>query len=412
MHGRCFRCSSGLSSGASVGDEQFNQAANSVLVMRVVVIGHGLWSGGGLTSTRRIIASLLDLAPGHEFSFIVPRGVGYEEICSDWQMRTIARMHALKRLHFDKHQLPRIIEGFGPDVVLAMDAIHAMEKPPSPQAVMVGEAHLFYPRHHFGPMTIRGRLRLSYLKWHFRRSLDQSDLLFVQTGVIAERIGQQFSFEGPIWICGSGTIGLSAASTQRGQIVPAELHQTPGVLRLFCPTRYYPHKNLESLVRTFSQYRKELHNVVVLLTIEPRQHPRAASLLKSIEQEHLQSQLVNVGPIPYETIDAYYAHCDALLLPTLLETAGLPYWEALGLGVPVITSDLDFAHEACGDAAMYFDPWSAESIRDAILEFRDNAGRREELQDATRERSRSARTWNDVAKVVIEGLESIADNAS
>jgi glycosyltransferase involved in cell wall biosynthesis len=55
---------------------------------------------------------------------------------------------------------------------------------------------------------------------------------------------------------------------------------------------------------------------------------------------------------------------------------------------PVLTSDFDFAHEVCGGAALYFDPWEARSMRDTILRLRADAALRRTVVAAGRERLR------------------------
>lgn len=58
-------------------------------------------------------------------------------------------------------------------------------------------------------------------------------------------------------------------------------------------------------------------------------------------------------------------------MPTLMESFSGTYLEAFHFGTPVLTSDLDFARETCGEAALYFDPTDTASIRDAIVRVRN-----------------------------------------
>ena len=62
----------------------------------------------------------------------------------------------------------------------------------------------------------------------------------------------------------------------------------------------------------------------------------------------------------------------ALFLPTLVESFGLIYLEAMKYGCPIITSDRDFSRWICGDLAMYFDPMDAISIANTIENFISN----------------------------------------
>jgi glycosyltransferase involved in cell wall biosynthesis len=61
-----------------------------------------------------------------------------------------------------------------------------------------------------------------------------------------------------------------------------------------------------------------------------------------------------------------YAHCDALLFPSLAEGFGLPPLEAMHFGKPVFLSRLTSLPEVGGDAAFYFDDFEPASMRACI----------------------------------------------
>jgi glycosyltransferase involved in cell wall biosynthesis len=73
-----------------------------------------------------------------------------------------------------------------------------------------------------------------------------------------------------------------------------------------------------------------------------------------------------LGEISHKKVGQVLNDCDAVLFPSLLETYGIPYYEAMYFSKPLIVSDLDFARDACGDAAIYFDPLNAVSIVEAM----------------------------------------------
>jgi len=56
----------------------------------------------------------------------------------------------------------------------------------------------------------------------------------------------------------------------------------------------------------------------------------------------------------------------ALTFPSLYEGYGLPLVEAMGFGVPVLTSRSSSLPEVCGDAALYVDPYDVRDIREKI----------------------------------------------
>jgi glycosyltransferase involved in cell wall biosynthesis len=61
-----------------------------------------------------------------------------------------------------------------------------------------------------------------------------------------------------------------------------------------------------------------------------------------------------------------YAHAAATVVASLWEGFGLPAGEALAAGCPLVCSDIPPLREVAGDAAVYCDPRSVESIADAV----------------------------------------------
>jgi glycosyltransferase involved in cell wall biosynthesis len=61
-----------------------------------------------------------------------------------------------------------------------------------------------------------------------------------------------------------------------------------------------------------------------------------------------------------------YRGAVALIFPSRREGFGMPIVEAMALGCPVICSDIPVFHEVAGDAAVFFDPSSTESLEAAV----------------------------------------------
>ena len=191
--------------------------------------------------------------------------------------------------------------------------------------------------------------------------------------------------------------------------LPKALNKYESKLRLFCLTRYYPHKNLETLVELFRTDTGSLDDVVVFITIRPDHHPMADRLLKMIERHDLQDRIVNVGPIDQVDLASFYKNVHGLILPTLLESFSGTYIEAMQFGVPILTSELDFAQEVCGDLAFYFDPRSLESIRQAILKLRDS-GVPVDYADRCRARLDGFQSnWGESIRSLVSSLEGMLE---
>ena len=73
-----------------------------------------------------------------------------------------------------------------------------------------------------------------------------------------------------------------------------------------------------------------------------------------------------LGHQPDEALGAYYAHCEALVIPSIREGFGLPLLEAQAHGAPVIASNCAALREIGGDSALFFPVASAEACAQAV----------------------------------------------
>lgn len=358
---------------------------------------------------KNLLSAIGRLGSGHDFQVTIPNGVGYEEIFRELSGFTLVnaglRRGAVARSTWDAWHLPRIVGGFNPEVILGLGN-RGLVRPPCRQAILCQDAHYFYPSSHFGSMTVREKVLMQYQIAHFRRSLSRSQMLLCQTDVAMERARNHLNFRGRLQLCPNAVSDfIGHGEDQNGTVSPKP---STSKLKLLALTRYYPHKNLEIIVEAFARHRHELRDVMVYLTIESDQHPNAGRLLRRIDQLGLSSVVKNLGAVEHSGLERLYGQCDALLMPTLLESFSGTYLEAMHFGLPILTSNLDFARGICGDAAMYFDQWDATAIKDAILRLKDRPDLASDLARRGRSRLRvSSKSWDMIAADVVRSLESL-----
>ena len=104
-----------------------------------------------------------------------------------------------------------------------------------------------------------------------------------------------------------------------------------------------------------------------------------------------------LGYVPDADLRRLYASAQALVFPSWHEGFGLPVLEAMSHGAPVICSDRASLPEVGGDAAVYIDPASAESICQAMLALEADPVRRGRLIESGRWQA-SRFSWEKTAR--------------
>ncbi len=117
-------------------------------------------------------------------------------------------------------------------------------------------------------------------------------------------------------------------------------------------------------------------------------------------------RVVFTGRLSDEEIVALYAHAGALLFPSLYEGFGIPPLEAMFLGCPVLSSNIEPAREVCGDAAIYFDPNDATDMVKAIDHLTANPDLRGEMIARGHTRV-AAFSWDRSASALLKAVSDL-----
>ena len=126
-------------------------------------------------------------------------------------------------------------------------------------------------------------------------------------------------------------------------------------------------------------------------------------------KEEAKKSIINIGRVPVKDCPQLYEESDALFLPTLLECFSANYPEAMLMERPILTSNLSFATEVCGNAAKYFDPISPRDIVSSIIELVSNKELQAELVKNGKEKLNDfddsytrAKKYLDICKNIVE----------
>ncbi len=111
------------------------------------------------------------------------------------------------------------------------------------------------------------------------------------------------------------------------------------------------------------------------------------------------------GWVSQEELAAFYAEAEALLLPSLFESCGLPVLEAMAAGCPVVTANRFGTKELADGAAILVDPESVADIANGMRDVLDPLVRAQ-ITRVARQRV-EAFTWRRCAADTMAVLERI-----
>lgn len=377
--------------------------------MKIAILAYSLRVAGGLSVGKNLIDKMTSYGREHEFFVFVPKGFGYENVCERDNCQSYyyaGSKTSLGRLWFEKNVLPRKILDCKPDIVLSLcNKVIKVEN--VKQAVLLQDSHVLYDESHYSMERVLGKLKYRYVKYNLLKNLKYVDSIFCQTPIARERFSKIFNYPlDNIKIMPNAVSELS--KVDKGNIICPSVLKDKSYFNLFYLAKFYAHKNFEILIELFKKFRVELRDVRCIITITEDQHPNAPAFFRAIKDNGLEEHIICVGPLIQQELAEYFLNSDALFFPTLLESFSSTYLEAMHFGLPIITSDLDFARYICDDAALYFDPWDPVAVKNCILNIKTNSTVHEVLISKGHSRQNCFfKDWEEIARNVIDELEKL-----
>lgn len=241
---------------------------------------------------------------------------------------------------------------------------------------------------------IRRKLINLHAKYFVKRD---GDFFIGETSDVKERmIRYNWAEKDQIFVVGNTCHKVFSEIYQK-----VEIPIYPEEFRFITISDMYKHKNLTIIKDVIPILRSSKIRCRFYLTLPTNIFER--------EFSGCDDMVTNIGPVSINQCPSVYKQCDVLFLPTLLECFSASYPEAMKMELPILTSDLDFSHAICGDAAVYFNPLNPEDIAKKIESIINNTDLRKELVTNGKKRlatfpsaQQRARRYLDICKSVAQ----------
>lgn len=384
-------------------------------MMRLFVNGAAASAGGGLTYLRNVLPHLslyadvettVALNPEYSLELPIPANIAVVE--------TDREYGAARRFLWEQFGLKARLRAAHANVLLSTGNF-GMRKCPIPQVLLSGNA--LYISQDFSA-DLRGRGEYATLVAHNVRTLLAKRSIFWADRTIAPSLA--FANDLRRWT-GAASIeaihhGFDHEAFFRDQeaLFGAQnrIAAYPNALRLLFVSPYNYYRNFETLFHAIPLIRKQTgREVKLFLTckLQPNTNPgsydtdRAAKLVSKLG---IQEDVVELGPVPNRLLHHVYRACDLYLTASYAETFAHPLVEAMACGLPIVASSLAVHKEICGEAAVYFEPFSAQELAQQVSQVTQNLLRLKQMSQAAEKRSHDF-SWKKHVEQLLDVLRSV-----
>lgn len=348
---------------------------------------------------RNVLRELQHVAPAHEFTAWLPDDEvwrGYAD-CVSTSIRVRPGMH--HKFWAENLTMRRELLRGDYDALFSVGDT-GMPACPRPHLLMVHQAYLAYRHDDWGfvvPPAFRLKMRL--MEAYFRAGKASVTRFTVQSESMRRRLSER-------WDIAPSTIEVVPSfidlSVLQSPAAPGDASSTPPYICYVASPS--PHKSFEIFAPVMARLTRTWPDLTCRLTVSPEDVP---ALREAARRLGVEKQIEFLGRV--ENPGELLRGARALVMPSLLESFGLPYYEAMAAGVPVVAADRDFAREACGEAALYAEPGAAEDFAAQIDRLLRDATLRAALIEQGHARiARQDWSWGAAAARYVEILEEIA----
>ena len=272
------------------------------------------------------------------------------------------------------------------------------------QLTLLHWAYAVYPESKvWAMMSFRERIIRNLKLFIFKYNISKNSNLTVQTDVMKNRLKEIYKLDKVYLVPNSINIQFKNEDLLKQNKI---FKKNDDNLYFIYPTRYYPHKNIEILIDVAKLIKKDHSSLKILLTLDESEK-NVKKIKKQIIDFHLEDIIINVGRLSYQEVCYMYKRSDAVIIPTLLESLGLPFLEAMSFNKPLFTSNLDFSRSLCGDYPVFFNPFSSLDIYEKMQLIHDKSYIKEKTILSDQVLNSYTNSWKEVVESYNKILKNI-----
>ncbi|MDP6645134.1 MAG: glycosyltransferase family 1 protein [Rhodospirillales bacterium] len=373
--------------------------------MKVLVNALSARKGGIVTYTRNLLGALE--SRGIDVIVSVPEEFDTPDRPSVNRME-ITGYSPFRRFLWEQSSWRGIVKRHNPDILFS-SANFGLLRSPVKQILLLREGGLFDPFYLANMTATQGIWYAS--NRYFRRKLMllsaiNADHIITPTMAMRDMVAQ---WEPSILNkCTVNPYGTINDMFEPG--VGNRKWREDGTLRLLYVSVYYPHKVPNIISRAVQQLIDkgiDAH-ATITMTLREFEEMNGSALDKTVVTDAYRRGLITLGHHSYKDLPNLYGSHDVFVFPSVSETFGHPMAEAMSSGLPTVASDTPVNREICGDAALYFEPFSAQGLVEQLHKLDQDPELRRRNSNDGRQRALQNFGWSDHIDRLIETFEKVA----
>jgi glycosyltransferase involved in cell wall biosynthesis len=287
-----------------------------------------------------------------------------------------------RRFWYEQSVLSSLIRRYRADVLLSTGNF-ALRRAPVPQ-VLLSRNSIYLSADYDRDLLSRREYRM-WLDTRLRavlakRSIRWANVTVAPSEAFAEELRRWTGAPVLAIRHGFDPAGFTHDSSPLSSEVEEKLRSAEGSAKLLFVSHYNYYRNFETLIRALPLLRDRMAGrpIKLLLTCSlvagknPGSYrPEAAAEL--VKKLGVSGMVLELGEIPYRQLHKLYANADVYVTPAYTETFAHPLVEAMASGLPVVASDLPVHREIAGDAALYFQTFSANELAETVAQVAQSA---------------------------------------
>ena len=366
-------------------------AVNTRLLIKGRLEGIGLF-------TYHTLKKITKSHPEHKFIFIFDRKFSDEFIFNDNITPVIvhpqARHPALWYLFFD-YGIPGVLRKHKPDLFLSPDGWLSLRTRVKSLPVIHDLNFFHYPE--FVPWHVR-----QYYFYFFPRFIKKASRIATVSDYTKQDILSRFDIDrNSIDVVYNG-VGEELKPLDKEEQNNVRLKFSDGCPYFLFIGLIHPRKNLANLMKAFDSFKQEVNSNVKLMVVGSKKW-WTSDLQMTYENAKFKDEIYFTGRVSYKNLRLITASALALVYASFFEGFGIPLLEAMYCDVPIITSKVSSMPEVGGNAALYVEPASVDSIKDAMLKMFCDTNLRDSLIIKAK-RQREKFTWEKTANLLWESI--------